>query len=96
MPASGGLVNKRIRHHAVPTGRRLETSSPVSEIDAKKAEGAKAVALLIPKPPHLTGSIACSTDAEVKLTFKQLAIKASTDASNFFVTLERKHGETRR
>ena len=41
-------------------GRIAETRSAVAAVDDKYAEGAKWVARLTPKPPCLTGRVACS------------------------------------
>src|ERR1051325_8752669 len=97
--ASQQLVASAIRGSGVAeylSGRRDDTRTPEAEDEARNADGAKQEALLIPKPPHLTGSTACSRSTGAGLTFKQRVIGLSTSLSNWTVRLERKHGDVRR
>ena len=59
-------------------GKMASWSARVKAADANKAEGASFVALLIPNPPFLTGSVACCHWS----TFKMLMRASLRDVSN--------------
>ena len=77
-------------------GRSVLTRSAVLAADAKKAEDASETALRTPKPPHLTGSEACSQPSSVK---SMLIVVVSVDLSRAsYLTSSRLpvHGAVRR